>query len=421
VMRIRLDEARRHLGERVEACGWVEDKREVGRFIFLTLRDGYGKVQVTVRRGSGLWEVASRVPRQSAVVVRGRLGEYMGTLEIVPDELEVVGEAKHPLPLDPSGRTQAQLSTILDARPLSIRIPEVNAIFRLRGKVTNLIRRFFAEVKGFVEVHTPKIIASGTEGGADLFPVDYFGREAYLAQSPQLYKEQLMLGFMGVFEIAPYFRAEKHHTRRHLNEFISVDVEMAYTDYRGVMEVLEELINYVMRGIREVGVDELGILGYTPPEPPGRIPVLTYEEVLDRAARLGYSVEWGEEPPAEALARISEDVGDFYFIIDWPWEAKPFYIRRRGRLSESFDLMYRDLELSSGGTREHVRSELERNMVEKGLDPRKFEFHLKFFDYGMPPHAGFGLGLDRLMLVVTGRSNIREVVLYPRDPTRLTP
>jgi aspartyl-tRNA synthetase len=420
-MRTPLSKLREYIGGEVEVCGWIEDKRELKNVIFLTLRDCSGKVQVTVKRGSQLWDLARKITRQTMVIVRGRVGEYMGTVEVVPTEIVIGGVAKHPLPIDPSGRTPASLSTILDARPLSLRIPEVWAVFSLRSKVTSLIRRFFEEEVGCIEVHTPKLIASGTEGGADLFEVDYFGRSVYLAQSPQLYKEQLMLALGCVYEIAPYFRAEKSHTRKHLNEFISVDFEMAFIDYHGAMKVLEDLINYVLENVRSVGSRELEILKYSPPKPPGEMPRVSYDEVLDILSRRGFEVRWGEDIPGEALEEVYRDIGDFYFIVDWPWEAKPFYIRRRGDRSESFDLMYRSLELASGGTREHVRSELEKNLVDKGLRPESFEFHLRFFDYGMPPHAGFGLGLDRLMLVVTGKNNIREVVLYPRDPERVTP
>ncbi len=421
-MRIKLNVIEQHLNEEVEVAGWIEDKRILGKIMFITLRDGTGKTQLTVSKDDDLWNILKDVPRQSAIRVRGIVRRYKDTVEIKPMHVKVESTAKHPLPLDPSGRTPAMLSVILNARALSLRVPEIKAIFRLRSKVTNLIREFFSEIKDCTEVHTPKIIASGTEGGADLFQVDYFGKVAFLAQSPQLYKEQLMLGLDCVYEIAPYFRAEKSHTRKHLNEFISVDLEVAFQDYKGVMKILEELINYVLEEIKRKGKEEFEVLKYTPPEPPGDIPILTYDEILKMLDENGIDVTWGEEVPTEHLEHIYSNIGDFYFIIDWPWDIKPFYIMRKGdKLSESFDLMYREIELSSGGTREHRRIELEKNLVAKGLDPKKFEFHLKFFDYGMPPHAGFGLGLDRLMLVVTGRENIREVVLYPRDPERLTP
>jgi aspartyl-tRNA synthetase len=188
------------------------------------------------------------------------------------------------------------------------------------------------------------------------------------------------------------------------------------------MKTLEELMNYLLENIRSLGKREFELLNYTPPSPPGEIPIITYDEAIDILLNSSYEIRWGDDLDTGALRIISSKIGDFYFIIEWPWENKTFYIRSKAeKITESFDLMYRDIELSSGGTREHIRKELENNLIEKGLDPKVFEFHTKFYDYGMPPHAGFGLGLDRLMLLITGRENIREVVLYPRDPERLEP
>jgi len=207
-----------------------------------------------------------------------------------------------------------------------------------------------------------------------------------------------------------------------MNEFISVDLEVAFADYMEVMKILEKLINYILEEIKRVGRYEFEVLDYTPPEPPGKIPIITYKDLLKVLSSLNINVKWGEEPTPSDLRKIHNKLPNFYFITDWPWDTKPFYIKRKeGGLSESFDLMYKDLELASGGTREHRAEYLKRNIIDKGLNLEQFEFHLKFFEYGMPPHAGFGLGLDRLMLVITGRSNIREVVLYPRDPERLIP
>jgi|Deesub1362B_J571_1020462.scaffolds.fasta_scaffold00004_326 aspartyl-tRNA synthetase len=422
--RIPITELPNYIGKKVKICGWIEDKRIVGKVMFLTIRQGLETIQVTLKKtgNEDLWRDVEEITRQSSVVIVGNVRKFGNKLEIIPESVKVVGLSKTPLPLDPSGRVPALLNTILDSRALSIRIPHIYAIFSIRSKVTNLIRDFFANTKGFIEIHTPKIIASGTEGGADLFPVEYFNRTAYLAQSPQLYKEQLMLGFDGVFEIAPYFRAEKSHTRKHLNEFISVDLEISFANYKDAMNVLEELVNYVLENIIETAQKEIQILGHRPPSPPGKIPILTYDDSLEILHKSGYEFEWGEDLDSDALRVISKEIGDFFFIIDWPWRSKPFYIKRKGdKLTESFDLMYREIELSSGGTREHNVDQLKKNLSDKGLDPSIFEFHTKFYNYGMPPHAGFGLGLDRFLLVITGRENIREVVLYPRDPERLEP
>lgn len=408
------------IGREVTVAGWVEDKRPVGKLLFITVRDRTGVVQVLFKRNEdgGLWSVAERVPRQSFVVVTGTVKMGAGKVEIRPRAFEVVGEAKHPLPLDPSGRTPASLPIILDARPLSLRVPAIKAIFKIRSTVANAIREFLHE-RGFIEVHTPKLISSATEGGAALFEVDYLGRKAYLAQSPQLYKEQLCAALDKVFEIAPAFRAEKSHTTRHVTEFTSVDVEVAFADYNDVMELLEELIEYCCKRSAEENADEYAALGVDPIKPERPFPKITYNEAFKMVSGAVY----GEDFETPQLKEIGKKVGErFYFITDWPAKSKPFYIKEKeGGLSESFDLMFSWVELASGGTRVDSREELERKLREQGLNPASFEYHLKVFDWGMPPHAGWGLGLDRLIQVMTKRENVREVILYPRDPERLVP
>lgn len=420
--RKRISETFNMIGERVSIYGWIEDKRIVGGVIFLTVRDPTGLIQVTIKKDMNkeLFMKASAIPRQSIINVKGTIREFNKVIELVPELIKVLSLAKHPLPIDPTGRTEASTHKLLQNRPLSLRIPEINAIFRLRAVTKQIIREYFIS-KGFVEVDTPKIIATATEGGANLFEVNYFGKSAYLAQSPQLYKEQLTMGFDGVFEIAQFYRAEKSHTRKHLTEFTSVDLEVAYADYNDVMNILEELMKYVFREVPKRGEVELETLDYTPPPPPESIPRITYNEAIEIIREGGVDIKWGEDIDGEALEILSERYPGFYYIIDWPWDTKPFYIRRKGDLSESFDLMLGKLELSSGGTREHRYEHLRRNIKEKDLNAEAFEYHTRFYKYGMPPHAGFGLGLDRLLTILTGRENIREVVLYPRDPETITP
>ncbi|RLG60679.1 aspartate--tRNA(Asn) ligase [Candidatus Geothermarchaeota archaeon] len=412
------------VGEEIRVLGWIEDKRPVGKILFLTLRDQHGKIQLVVRKKSGdVWEACDKVPRQSIVEVEGVVRRAPDKLEIEVKNMKILAKAKHPLPIDPTGRTKANLPTILDARPLSLRIPEIGAIFKIRGKVLRIIREFFYK-KGFIEVNTPKIIATATEGGADLFSLDYFGKRAFLAQSPQLYKEQLMLYFEGVFEIAQFFRAEKSHTLKHLTEFTSVDVETAFTNYFNSMDMLEELIKHIFREVNKTCNEELRTLRHKLPEPPAKFRRITYDECLDLLANEGLTVSWGEDLGTDELKALAKRMKSFYFIYDWPRQTKPFYIKVKSndpKLTESFDLMFSSLELASGGTRVNDREELERRLEEAGLNKDSFEDHLKFFDCGMPPHSGFGLGLDRLMLVLTGRENIREVTLYPRDPERVIP
>jgi aspartyl-tRNA synthetase len=284
--------------------------------------------------------------------------------------------------------------------------------------------RNFLFKKGFLEVHTPRIIASATEGGAELFSVDYFGQKAYLAQSPQLYKEELTLSFEKVFEVGPFFRAEESHTRRHLSEFTSVDIEAAFVNATDVMALLEQVIHHAFTVVKENCSGELSVLGYKFEVPDMPFKRLTYDQVLEDLKKQDVVIPWGEDIPTEAFRVLGKLYPFFYFITDWPTHAKAFYIKPRedkSEVCEGFDLMWRYIELVSGGTRIAQKDQLIQRLQEKGLNPEAFKSHLQAYDYGMPPHAGWGLGLERLTMILTGNKNIREVTLYPRDRVRLTP
>jgi aspartyl-tRNA synthetase len=285
------------------------------------------------------------------------------------------------------------------------------------------VRKFLSE-RGFIEVFTPRIIATATEGGASLFSVDYFNIPAFLAQSPQLYKEELTLCFEKVFEIGPFFRAEESHTRRHLSEFISIDVEQAFATADDAMTLLEEATGHVCEMIEENCQKELQVLKHEVDSP--RLPAkrFTYTRILDELAEAGIKIPWGEDIPMTAYRALGKLHPEFYFITDWPTKSKPFYIQpKEGKpeISEGFDFMWRIMELASGGTRVHSKSLLIERLSQQGLNPKSFEHHLQAFDYGLPPHAGWAAGLDRMLMMLTGKKNIREVVLFPRDRTRLTP
>ncbi len=413
------------VGKELTIFGWVEDKRPLGEIVFFTVRDQEGVIQVVVKKimGEDMWRTVENLPRQSAVRILGVLEMAEGRLEVLPKRVEVLSHAEHPLPIDPTGRTKTTLSVTLDARPLSLRAPGLAALFKIRSVATNVVNNYFHE-RGYLEVQTPKIIATATEGGAELFKARYFDRDAYLAQSPQIYKEQLMLGFDRVFEIGQYFRAEASHTVKHLAEFTSVDVEIAYLDYTGVMDVLEDFIRNVEARVFEKAEKEFRILGLKPSVEIGEMPRITYSDCIDELMDEGFEIVWGEDLSSDALALIGEKRPHYYFIHEWPTELKPFYIKEKRvdpGITESFDLMHGRMEIASGGSRVNDGGELEGKIREKGLDPSKFQYHLKFFECGMPPHAGFGFGLDRYIQVLTKRENIREVVLYPRDPERITP
>ncbi len=307
------------------------------------------------------------------------------------------------IPIDPASKVKSELNTKINNRPLDLRVPEERAVFLTRAKAMQVIREFLISF-GFVEVDTPKIIATASEGGAELFKFDYFGRPAYLAQSPQLYKEELVLSLGRVFEIAHYYRAEKSNTVKHLNEFTSVDIEAAMASREDVMKIIEGLVKEMYRKLEVKS------------EFHDSFPVYSYKDIVKHAG-----LKFGDDLSSDVLNDFGRGKG-FYFIVDWPLSLKPFYTMPRGdQLSESFDLMYGGLEIASGGQRIHSYELLSERLRASGLDPESFSEHLKVYRWGMPPHSGWGMGLDRLMMVLMNRENIREVVLYPRDSRHLAP
>lgn len=412
------------VGQQIRVGGWIEDVRDIGKLAFVTIRDVTGACQAIVTGESV--QLATQAPRQSAVVVAGTVQKSKAKdfpVEVKVSEFTILTKAVHPLPIDPTGRVESAIDKRLDSRALDLRTPKVAAIFRLRSAGLQVVRDTLRG-EGFIEVNTPKVIGSASEGGANLFGFDYFGkRKAYLAQSPQLYKEQLTLGLDRVFEIGPYFRAENSHTVRHLTEFISVDVEAAFMDYEDVMDVVEKVVKNVADEFRERHKADLQLTGaqeFTI----SKIDRLTYEQCIEELAKEGEKLQFGDDLSDAALRKLGEIHRGFYFIMDWPLKLKPFYIHEKeddAKLSKSFDLQHGYLELVSGGRRLHDPAKLRSRLSEQGLNPASFEEHLKAFDWGMPPHSGWGLGYDRLMMVLTGSQNVRDVVLYPRDTDRLTP
>ena len=416
-------------GQEVVVFGWVQEIRDLGGLRFLILQDKTGKVQITIHRhkvASEVVEKAESLQKQYSIGVKGtvkKMGNAPGGAEIVPNEMRIFSVSKQPLPLDITGRTKAEIDVRLDSRVLDLRREENQAIFRVQHAALEAARSFLSK-SGFMEVFTPRIIVSATEGGSALFPVAYFTREAFLAQSPQLYKEQLILDFEKVFEIGPFFRAEESHTRRHLSEFISVDIEQAFATAEDVMKVLEELIHHVCKYVAENCERELKLLKHKVKVPETPFKRFTYDKVLEELEEKKIHIKWGEDIPTTAYRVLGKLHPYYYFITDWPTKTKAFYIKPRDdkpELSEGFDLMWHWVELSSGGTRIHSKELLMKRLSEQGLSTESFKTHLQAFDYGMPPHAGWGLGLARLVMVLTGIKNIREAVLFPRDQFRLTP
>ncbi len=411
-------------GNDVVFGGWVVDLRKLGKMAFLTVRDVTGMCQVIVKGDS--MSLLEGLNRQSVVRISGKIQASKAKdfdFEVSATEIQILAKAEYPLPIDPIGRLESDIDNRLNSRALDMRNQKTASIFKLRSKVLASIRETLIKRK-FIEINTPKIIGSASEGGADLFGLDYFGQQAYLAQSPQLYKEQMTIGLERVFEISSFYRAEKSHTGRHLSEFTSVDIEAAMMDYTDVMDVLESIVVDVFKNTSENSKTEQQEIGHEIKVPNSPFERVTYTQALDELGNMDVKLEFGEDLQDSHLRSLGEKHPGFFFLTDWPMKLKPFYIHEKDddpTLSRSFDLQYGYLELSSGGRRLHNPEQLKSRLKEQDLDPSSFEEHLKTFGWGMPPHSGWGMGLDRLMTVLIGIDNVREVVLYPRDPDRLKP
>ncbi len=416
-------------GEDVTLFGWVQEVRGLGGISFVILQDREGTIQLTVPKKKVSPEVLSKseaLQKRYSIAIKGTVKKTNMTprgVEVIPKAIKILGTAAVQLPLDITGKTPANIEVRLNARALDL-CQETNiAAFKIQHHALEAMRDFLFE-KGFLEVHTPRIIASATEGGAELFAVDYFGEKAFLAQSPQLYKEQLVMSLEKVFEVGPFFRAEESHTRRHLSEFVSVDIEQAFADAEDVMGLLEQAVHYTCKSVKEKCSKELATLKYKLEVPEVPFKRLTYDEILADLTKEGFEVPWGEDIPTQAFRTLGKTHPYFYFVTDWPTQSKAFYIKPRDdkpELCEGFDLMWRWIELVSGGTRIAEKELLIERLKEKGLKPESFRYHLQAFDYGMPPHAGWAIGLERLTMMLTGKKNIREVTFYPRDRLRLSP
>ena len=442
------------IGSEVTVAGYAETVRGRGGVCFLMLRDGPGHIQAFLKRDNmdeSLFGSIQSATRESTIQVTGTVAQKRPPKvaegePVPPPEYEVnvtaaavLADAAAPLPVGVTDDVHVGLDVRLDNRHLDLRRAHVNAMFQLRSKVLQYGRDHLIS-EGFQEINTPKIIAAAAEGGTNLFPMKYFETDAYLSQSPQLYKQLAVLGGLErVFEIGPAFRAEKHDTYRHLNEFISFDIEGAWMDDEDVMGVQERMIHHIWG---EVAANDQSLIDVVneyhasqgrdpvilevPAVPFPRIP---YCDAIEIVKAGGGEIGWGDDIESHHCDIIAAEYPGFHFIPRWPMSMKPFYIHHKegeegssgGQLSRGFDLNYGRDEMTSGGQREHRVDVLEQNLRNMGLEPADFTFYTDGFRYGAPPHAGWGLGVARLLMVLTGAGNVREVVLFPRDRSRVTP
>jgi len=416
----------RHQGEEIRICGWVQATRSLGGIAFVIVRDRTGTSQA-------VFEGKADLPSQQSVVeVRGMVRAETrapGGCEIVGTGITELSRAEPVLPLDIMGKTQSNVEAMLDHRVLALRNPRVSAALRVQSELVAAFRDFL-RAEGFTEVFTPKIVATGTEGGAELFEVKYFERQAYLAQSPQLYKQMLVgSGLERVFEVGPVFRAEEHNTSRHINQFTSLDLEMGFIEsVEDVMQLEERLLACALPRVAEACACEIEMSGARVPQT-GRIPRLDIEEAREAARiRLCHEMPAGNLSPEGEKAvseHILETTGqEFVFVTGYPVTSRPFYAMpdpTDPSRTKSFDLLFRGLEVTTGGQRIHDHEMLLRNLSAWGLDPAQFEGYLEVFRFGMPPHGGLAIGAERLTTRLLGLGNVREACTFPRDRTRLQP
>ncbi|HLD12054.1 MAG TPA: aspartate--tRNA(Asn) ligase [Candidatus Nanoarchaeia archaeon] len=426
-----------HVGSEVTLCGWVDTLRVQGKVGFLLLRDRAGIVQcflnpLLVKQLSGL-------SNESVVLVKGKVNArptnqvrkemLTGDVEVETAQVEVLSAAETPLPIELQEETTTQLDKRLDYRFLDVRRQKIAAIFIIRSKIYELTVKFFSK-EGFIAIQSPKLTASGVESGAEEFKIPYFGKVASLAQSPQVYKQMFVIsGLEKVFEIGPIFRAEKSHTTRHLTEFIGIDFEMGFiNDEHDVMDVIEKYFQFLLTELMLQCSAELQHLGVCL-SIPKKIPRIDIKEIRPWLKAKDKIIPEHEDLDAEGEKMLGEIVKekfgeDFVFVLGYPWEKRPFYHMRPAdnpKVTKSFDLVFNGVEIATGAQREHRLDVLEAQAKEKGIDLSKMKFYRDILRFGAPPHGGVGLGLDRITARLLGLENIREAILLPRDPERLTP
>jgi nondiscriminating aspartyl-tRNA synthetase len=428
---------REKTGQIATVQGWVQTIRDQKRMLFLLLRDATGCVQAVLEKAAdpALAESLAGLSRESAVSARGRVlanpQARLGGIELRLDDLRIESPAVSPLPFDPFAAVLPGPERRLDWRFLDLRRPENQLLFRVQTTFEQAMRDGW-RAEGFVEIHTPKLMGSPSESGAELFALDYFGGRAYLAQSPQFYKQMaIAAGLDRVFEIGPVFRADPSFTTRHTTEFTSVDVEIGWIESHAEVMAFEErwlagaLAAVDERHGREIA-DRLGVRLAVPALP---FPRLSLEEALAWLAGQGHrpAGEGDLDPQGERMLgeRIRRECGhEFVFVTDYPAAARPFYHMRdpaAPHLTRSYDLLWKGLEITTGAQREHRRDRLAAQAAEKGIGLESIQFYLDFFSCGCPPHGGFGLGLARVLMVLLERASIRETSFLPRTPNRLYP
>lgn len=436
MQRIYIKDLKEHIGKEVSISGWVDIRRDQGKLIFLDFRDKTGKVQgVILPNAKEAHEIGVKIRPEWVVKVHGKVNnrpekniqkdKLNGNIELEILKIDVLSAAKE-LPFDKDA--EINIDTHLDTLPLTLRREKYVSVFKVQAQITKTFRDFFNS-EGFTEFQAPKLIGDDAEGGANSFDVTYFKHIAHLAQSPQLYK-QIMVGvFERVFAIGNVYRAEKHSTTRHLNEYTSLDIEMGFIhDHNDIMDIENKWLSYSIKELEKNCSEDFKIWNATLPKVPEKIPKMTLreaQELITKETGKDCTNEPDLDPEHERwLCDYSKKKfdSDFIFITNFPTAKRPFYTYRDEKdptYTKGFDLLFRGVEITTGAQRIHNYDDLISSMKEKKLDPEKFSYYLQAFKYGMPPHGGFGFGLERLTAKLFGIENVKEATLFPRDINRI--
>lgn len=424
-----VDELKEFIDEKVCIKGWVYKIRRLKLITFIIIRDRSGLVQCVVNNnGFNLSEISI----ESVVSIIGNVKESknkLNSFEVQVESIEIISKVEDELPIEINKESlEVNLDTMLNNRILSLRHPKINAIFKVQNLIVNSFREFLNK-EGFTEIHTPKIVKEGAEGGTEVFEVKYFENKAYLAQSPQFYKQMMVgSGFERVFEIGHAYRAEEHNTNRHLNEYISMDLEMGFIENEfDIIELEEKLLRFILKSLKNNGKKYLDLLQVELPVINEEIPKIKFKEAIN-ILRENYNkqdLEGDLDPESEKLlCKYAKENfnSDFVFLTNYPRKKRPMYTMPYGEEeTHSFDLLFKGIEITTGGQRIHDYEMLVENMKYKGLNPNNYESYLELFKYGMPKHGGLAIGLERITAKILGLENVREATLITRDRKRLIP
>ncbi|TLY16492.1 MAG: aspartate--tRNA(Asn) ligase [Thaumarchaeota archaeon] len=430
------DQLKGRVGKEVHLAGWVHDVRVLGGISFVLLRNSKGIVQIAAPKKSvprEVQEVVADLHQEDVITCTGVVKESKvarNGFEILPEKVTVVARASVPLPLDPRGVTPAALDTRLSWRTLDLRRREGTAVFKIENTLVSAMEAYLRE-NGFIRVFTPSIIGGTSEGGSEVFKIDYYGRPAFLRQDPQLHRQLTIAGgFDRVYDLGANWRAELSHTPRHISEHRTIAPEMAFIeDESDTMKIEEGMVAASMRAIVEGCVEELGTLGVKLDEPSRPFPVFQFPDVYKLLEGQGRRVPRGEDLDTESQRVLGEYAkkefgSDFFFLNRFPSKIKPFYVMKVDddpEWARSVDLVYKGVELSSGGQREHRHERILKQMREKGMDEASLKWFTDPFRYGVPPHGGYSFGIERFAAGLANLSSVKEAALFPRDPERLQP